>query len=366
MRIFSLTAALLVAAPAAADVTFFGSAGAESQHAPANTSSPLNPRNFLSIRDWSNTADFAVSVIAEQERWKIRTTVRGDAAAGGHQRVEVAEASLQWQVNDSIDITAGRIIERWGTGYGWTPTSFIGPPRSPTDPTDRRSLSRGREMIRVSALAGETQMSLYVLDAGAAAFRVHRLIAATEVALMFYRDGGVDRQGISLSRVFGDALELHVDAAISQGDDGKTTHAVMGGQYTWSRTNFVIELHHRSDGMSSEEWSSFRSGVEEAGRANDIGSLVAANRAFTPLQMGRHYAFLRIARAAPPIVSEAELIAITNLHDRSSVLRVTLTRKIYGNLHLLLMNTEFLGGKESELSYVQVGRITTAALRLHF
>ncbi|HEU4521900.1 MAG TPA: hypothetical protein VFT12_07850 [Thermoanaerobaculia bacterium] len=366
MKALFLIAALAIAAPAAADVTLFGSAGAESQHAPANAASPLNPANFLSLRNRSTSADFAVFVTAAQERWKIKTKIRGDAEDGGEQRVEVAEASLQWQISDAIDVTAGRVIEKWGAGYGWTPTSFIGPARNPADPGDRRSLSRGREMIRLSALAGETQLSLYLLEAGAAAVRVQRLIAGTDVALMAYRDGDTHREGISLSRVFGDALELHADAALSQSGYGRASHAVVGGQYTWKRANFVVELHHRSDGLSPSQWSAFRAGVDDALRTNDFSSLVASNRSFTPLQMGRRYTFVRAARALLPIVSDAELIVITNLHDGSSVVRAALTRKLQGNLDVFIMNTEFVGAEGSELSYIQVGRITTAGLRLHF
>jgi hypothetical protein len=366
MKALNLIAALAIAMPAAADVTLFGSAGVESQYAPANAASPLNPQNFLSLRNRSSSGDFALFVTAGQERWKVRTKIRGDAVDGGEQRVEVAEASLQWQISDAIDVTVGRVIEKWGAGYGWTPASFIGPARNPADPGDRRSLSRGKEMIRLSALAGETQMSFYLLEAGTAAIRVQRLFGGTDVALMAYRDGHGHREGISLSRVFGEALELHLDAALSRIDDERSAHAVVGGQYTWQRTNVVLELHHRSDGLSRTQWTAFRAGVDDALRTNDFASLIAANRTFAPLQMGRRYAFLRVTRALTRVISDAELIVITNLHDGSSVVRATLTRKLSSHLDAFIMNTEFVGAEGTELSYVQVGRISTAGLRMHF
>ena len=38
-----------------------------------------------------------------------------------------------------LDLTVGRVIEKWGTGYAWNPTAFIGPKKNPADPNDRRS-----------------------------------------------------------------------------------------------------------------------------------------------------------------------------------------------------------------------------------
>ena len=360
---------LMLASPALADgLSIFGSAGAESQHAPANGDSPLNPANFLSIRERSNTADFAlfVSFAPESDRWKMKAKLRGDAADGGDQRVELAELSLQFRLSDSVEIGVGRIIEKWGTGYGWTPTAFVGPARNPTDPGDRRSLSSGKEMVRVSALAGDTQLGLYFLEGGAAAFRAHRVIAGTEVALAFHRDGETSRGGLSLSRVFGDALELHADGAVSRSAGTTVAQIVAGGQYTWRRTNIVLEVHHGSDGMSRGEWSAFRNGIDDALQGGDMASIIAANRAFAPLRMGKSYGFLRVARSFSRVISEGEIIMVANLHDSSAIVRTAISRRLFGTFDLMVMHTEFAGAAGSEISYVQVASITTVGFRLHF
>jgi hypothetical protein len=361
---------LLVASAGMAErFTLFGSAGAETQHSPANGDSPLNPENFLSIRDRSNSADFALFVTAspEQERWKIRTKLRGDASDGGDDHVEIAEASLQLQLNDAVDLTVGRIIERWGTGYGWTPTAFVGPERNPTDPSDRRSLSSGRDMIRLTGFAHDTQMSLYLLEGGTAAVRAYRLIAGTDVSLALIRDGRGQREGVSLSRVFGEALELHMEAVHGRvEDDDRLIQLVIGGQYTWRKLNLVAELHHRSDGMSRDQWGAFQIDVDAARRTGDTAGLLLANRQFVPLSMGRDYAFLRLAGSIPRVELEAEVITMTNLRDGSSIVRTSLSRRLHRNLSLFLMNTEFAGRRGSEISYIQVGRLTTAGVRLFF
>lgn len=370
MRTFSLIlVSVVLTSPAfATGLSLFGSAGAESQLAPPNGDSPLNPANFLSIRERSNTADFAlfVSFAPESERWKMKAKLRGDASDGGNQRVEVSELAFQFQLSDSFEVGVGRIIEKWGTGYGWTPTAFVGPARNPSDPGDRRSLNRGKEMVRLSALAGKTQLGLYYLEGGAAAFRAHRIIAGTEAALAFHRDGETFRGGLSLSRVFGDALELHADGAVSRIAGNTVMQIVAGGQYTWRRTNIVLEVHHATDGMSRGEWSAFKSGIDDALEGGDMASIVAANRAFAPLQMGKSYGFFRVARSFSRLISDGEVIVVANLHDSSAIVRTTISRRLFGNLDMLLMHTEFAGAAGSEISYVQVDRITTAGFRLHF
>ena len=79
--------------------------------------------------------------------------------------------------------------------------------------------------------------------------------------------------------------------------------------------------------------------------------------------MARNYAFARIDRSG---FAEVELIAIVNLRDGSALARLTLSRKLRPNLSAYLIDTEFSGRRESEMSYIQVRRATTAGVRLYF
>jgi hypothetical protein len=338
----------MVSAPVlllAATLRFFGSAGAESQLTPANEASPLNPDNVARVPYQTNAADVSAFGEASAERWKVRVKLRADATDRGADRLRAGEALVQWHAAEWLDLTAGRVIEKWGTGYGWTPTAFVGPAKDPTDPNDRRSAYRGVDMIRADAYVKGTNVSLYALEGGSVAARVYRLIGGTDVSLV-WRDEAV---GINLSRVFGDALELHGELA----REGDVTRAVAGGQYTFPReVNVVLEVYYGSDGLTASEWDAFRGSVED--------DLRAANRAYAPLRMGRAYAFVRVHR------SFAELIAITNLRDGSTLLRAALTHKLHPSLSVYLIHTEFVGSAGSELAYLQVERVTTAGLRVYF
>lgn len=342
--------------PAHVTFKFFGSAGAEWQLTPANSASALNPGNIarLPYRTSSGDAVAFMDAAPESRTWKLHLKLRGDASEGGSQKVDIGEAFVQLNPRPWLDITLGRVIEKWGTGYAWNPTAFVSPKKNPADPSDRRSANRGVDMIRTDLFIRGTNVSLYALEHGAVAARVYRLVGGTDVSLHFRRDGTGTEQGISAARVFGDALELHGEIA--------RRHALAGGQYTFkNNVNLVVELYHGGDGLDANAFRDFRIA---AGSAHDERTFRAANAAYSPLRMARNYAFIRVAW--PHDKYDAELITITNLRDGSLLARATLTRRLRANVSIYLIDTEFAGAQASELSYMQVRRVTTAGARYYF
>ena len=352
-----IAAMMIAAAPAHAETfKFFGSAGAEWQLTPANAASALNPRNIANVPYSSGSADAVAFVDAapESRAWKIHIKLRGDAAEGGVQRVDIGEAFIQLNPKPWLDVTIGRVIEKWGTGYAWNPTAFVSPKKNPADPSDRRSANVGVNMIRTDLFVRGTNVSLYALDDGAVAGRVYRLIAGTDVSLHFRRDGDGVQQGISAARVFGDALELHGELA--------RRHALIGAQYTFrGNVNLVAELYHGGDGLDENAFHSFQ---RDADCAHDGRTFRAVNAAYLPLRMARNYAFIRID--VPHDKLDLELIAITNLRDGSFLARATLSLRVRPNVSIYAIDTEFAGARGSELSYMQVRRVTTAGARVYF
>ncbi|HEV7428910.1 MAG TPA: hypothetical protein VGQ46_21360, partial [Thermoanaerobaculia bacterium] len=332
---------------------FFGSAGAEWQLTPANAASVLNPRNIagLPYRTSSGDAVAFVDAAPDSRRWKLHLKLRGDAAEGGAERADIGEASVQLNPKPWLDVTIGRVIEKWGTGYAWNPTAFVSPKKNPADPSDRRSANIGVDMIRTDLFIHGTNVSLYALDDGAFAGRVYRLIAGTDVSLLFRRDAAGVQQGISAARVFGDALEVHGEVA--------RRHALIGGQYTFrGNVNVVAELYHGGDGLDE---NAFRFFQRSADFAHDEKTFRAANAAYAPLRMARNYGFVRVD--LPHDKLDVELIAITNLRDGSLLARATLSLRVRPNVSIYAIDTEFAGARGSELSYMQVRRVTTAGAR---
>jgi hypothetical protein len=340
--------ALLATIPASAQtLRFFGSAGAEAQLTPANARSPLNRGNVARIPYRTNVADATLFGDAKSDAWKLHVKLRGDASDQSADRITLGEAWVRVTAASWLDVTAGRVIEKWGTGYAWNPTAFVSPRKNPADPNDHLAAYRGLDMIRADALVRGTSISLYALDGGDYAARVYRLIGGTDVSLHLTNH----QQGLSLARVFGDSLELHGELA--------RRRAVVGGQYTFrNNINVVAEVYRDGGGMSSDEWRAFRLGA-----ARD---LLTANRTYRPLQMGRSYGFTRVAWSSGNQKLDAELIAITSLRDGSLLVRATLTRKLRANLSAYLIDTELAGRASAELAYMQVRRATTLGVRWYF
>jgi len=342
----------LLAMPArAATFKVFGSAGGESLFTPANTGSPLNPGNVAAIPRTTNVADATTFIDAApaDRAWKLHLKLRADSSDRAADHLRVGEAWLQLNPRPWLDVTAGRIIDKWGTGYAWNPTGFISPQKNPADPNDRRSAYRGVDAIKADIFVRGTSVSLYAMQHQTFAARVYRLVANTDISLHYYRNREGTWQGISAARVFGDALEVHGEIA--------RRRVVVGAQYTFPRNvNVVAELYHAGDGLSAAQW--------EAIRQLATVDLRGANRAYAPLRMGRNYSFLRVD--VPFSKNDFELIGITNLRDRSSIVRATFTRKLTPSISAYIIDTEFVGGRDSELSYMQVRRAATVGARVYF
>jgi hypothetical protein len=325
----------------------FGSIGGESQLSPANTASPLNPDNVIGLPYTTNSADAALFADAKTDRIKAHVKLRADASDRAADHVQLGEAFVQANLRPWLDVTAGRVIEKWGTGYAWNPVAFVSPQKNPTDPTDRRAAYQGVDMLRADAFVRDTNFSFYALRGGGTAARVYRLIGGTDISIHLRRDSTGTQQGISAARVFGEALELHGEASRS--------HLLLGGQYTFpASVNVVAELYRAGDGLTEAQWQAFRDSVG--------ASLYDANRRYAPLRMARNYAFTRVDK--PFGKNEVELITLTNLRDGSSIARLTLSRKLRPNFSVYVIETEFLGS--GEMSYIQLKRLTTFGARVYF
>ncbi|MCU1348515.1 MAG: hypothetical protein JWO56_1545 [Acidobacteria bacterium] len=376
----------------------FGSAGDEGHLVTADAGSPLNPHNVLGIRRRANSADVTtfLELVPESKRWKLHAKLRAsDEDAASHTaRGQLGELYAQWSVRPWLDLTAGRRIEKWGTGYAWNPTGFVNPPKSPGDPNDRRNARRGVDMLRADLFIRDTNVSAYLLpragEKPAYALRAYRLIRGTDVSLTA-RSGGDAHgaAGISVAHVFGDALEVHAEAAsvtgcrlpVAGSDEtacpsgsapatARHSELLLGAQYTFAGgLNIVAEAYHGGGGLSAERWDAFRGSVDDARIAlgrGDVRPLVAANRAYAPLRMGRDYAFMRVAWPVVRDHLDLETIAIASLRDGSSLLRATVSWRVTPGISVYVVQTGFIAGRGSEFDYMQVKRLTDAGVRVYF
>jgi hypothetical protein len=122
-----------------------------------------------------------------------------------------------------FDITLGRKMVRWGTGYAFTAAGVLDPPRDPTNPTDRLNVNQGRDMVKADWVRGRHALTFAWSTATLApansslrdttAFRYNVLVRGFDTSLIAGNDRGGDSFGaLTFTRVLGQAWEIHGEA----------------------------------------------------------------------------------------------------------------------------------------------------------
>jgi hypothetical protein len=183
----------------------------------------------------------------------IPATAALDAAlepfTGTRTQLRVKETYAGLSAGD-FDFMLGRRIVRWGTGYAFSPAGVLDPPRDPTNPTDRLNLYEGRDMVKGDYVHGQQAFTLAWSSAALApasanlhdttAFRYNILVHGFDTALIAGDDRGGDAfGGLTFTRVFGQAWELHGEAAWREHEA-----VLLGAKYTaGSGVTFIGEFY---------------------------------------------------------------------------------------------------------------------------
>jgi len=285
--------------------------------------------------DWS----FASSVVGIEETYSDTVS-----------KIRVKETYLSLSARD-FDWMAGRKIVRWGTGYAFSPTGVLDPPRDPTNPTDRLNLNQGRDMVNLNYIHGPHALSLAWSTAALApsgsdlrdttAVRYNVLTHGFDTSLIAGDDHDGDAfGGLTMTRVIGQAWELHVEAAWREHEA-----LLSGAKYiTKQGISFIGEFY------TAPNITYFRSSssVLSEGRLN--------------------YGFLSISKSRLrelPEWKQWDLSAslVTNLDDRSTITIFDATRRFgkhtSGYLHMEIP----AGSRTSEYGMTPYSTATSVGIR---
>jgi hypothetical protein len=285
-------------------------------------------------------------------KWKGRFRFSSSLAAFAKTQDET-HAQLRWRETyvgfsaGELDLAVGKRLQRWGTGYAFTATGILDPPRVAADPTDRLSLNEGREMIQADWIHGKHDFSFVWASAGllerhrpgmreTAAFRYNVLIGGLDTsAIVAYDRGGPAFVGGNFTRVLGQAIEVHSELAWREG-----LAVLLGGKYTHgSGVAIVAELYtppntayYRPAGMPAS-----------AGR--------------------QHYGFLRTSKSRLRELPgwkewDVAVSLVANLDDGSRIAVLDAGRR-FGNHLYAYTHAEAPDGKRSSSQY---GKIPYSAL----
>jgi len=345
--------------------------GDEAAATRANTASPFFGPGAGSLWEGSNlivaTAD---STWTPADRLHLGGGVAMLGVSGSDAAVRVRQAYARVSATSWLDVEAGKRLVRWGTGYAFTPTGLLDPPRRATDPQDRLGLNEGMALVQATMFRGD--VALTVAAAAPRTWRPvtaapQRLIAAKlrtaihgfELALVA---SGADRQrfsaGANFTHVAGERLEWHGEWLLHDrtspwvarldpsGAGARTMSALLGLQYTSSSgVNVVLEGYRDGNGLDDAAWQRLVSGSRMAAA---LPPTPASTVVPTVRPSRRDFVFVRAARASSDARWTPELTTILGVDDGSVTIVPASAWRLRTHVDVYVRGVALAGASRSE------------------
>ena len=371
IALLSVTPAFAQDAAAPASWTYRVRVGDEAALTRANTASSFFPTGTGALWDGSNqivaTGD---STWTPADRLHLGGGVAVIGAIGGETAVRVRQAYARVSATSWLDVEAGKRLVRWGTGYAFTPTGLLDPPRRATDPQDRLGLNEGTALVQATVFRGD--IALTVAAAAPRAWRPaapapERLMAAKlrtaihgfELALVA---SGADRQrfsaGANFTHVVGERLEWHGEWLLHDQTSpwvarldplhagARTTSALLGLQYTSAAgVNVVLEGYRDGNGLDDVAWQRLVGGSRMVA---DLPPTPASTVVATVRPSRRDFVFVRAARASSDARWTPELTTILGVDDGSVTIVPASAWRLRTHVDVYVRGVALAGASRSE------------------
>ncbi len=331
------------------------------------------------------TSDYGMAALDASWSANARLRLGGAAAvfgdtASGNVRLRVRQAYARVSATDWLDVEGGKRILKWGTGYAFTPTGVLDPPRDPADPRDRLGVNEGVVYGGIHLFRGDTALSVVgalpdtwrssvpTAPHHVVAARLRTLVHGFEVAAIA---GTADTTGPSwganFTHVIGDNLEWHGEvlvhrrgpvpglppALLPPESRDREVSVLVGCQYTFNvGVNVVLEYYHDGNGLGRDAWTRLTSLARLTPQSglptSDSGLSTVSSGLPTPdagfaLPGLRQFAFVRFAPAAAEPKLLPEVLAIAGLEDGSLTLVPGLTWTAQLHLQVYVRGTLLTG-----------------------
>ncbi len=317
-------------------------------------------------------------------------------------------------LGDHVQITVGRKILKWGTGFAFNPTGVVEPAKDAGDPSDRLNRFQGRPIIALDAYWGNHSLTLvyanelkskgrFRLGDDELAVKFYSFIKDVDVSLIgHWKEKEKIKFGFNTAFTYGDHLELHSEF-IAQVGSNKLYHQVldssddqiffgdfpyttkyqsskrlfykllMGMQYTFdSGLNLMAEYFYNRDGLTRTNWNQWRRFTlfhqkqirQLPPNGASFPEFYNALNTLSPDGTMRHYGFIR--GYLPKQKFGLELILFGNLVDSSGILIPTFNYYFNSHLNGWIRASYFGGREDSEFGMLFTKSSLELGLRLSF
>jgi hypothetical protein len=264
--------------------------------------------------------------------------------------VTLFEGNLSWHASDNSYLVLGKTLVRWGKGYAWNPTNFVGRDKNPSDPNLAlegywmgvadivKSLSGPLKTLAftgvVLPVSDDVNSSFGRNDHVNVAGKIYLLLYDTDIDVMALSEGSKSaRYGLTASRNVTSNFEVHGELAFYPdfqkpvfGSDGLITTEkhdawdyLAGIRYlTSTETTFIFEYYHNGKGYAESEVEEFFAFIDEADNLQFEEARPAVSNYQAPNYM-RNYLYLRASQKEPFgwLYVTPAIFTIYNLDDRS-------------------------------------------------
>jgi len=291
------------------------------------------------------------------------------------------EGNFSWQVNSNLYLTLGKTLVRWGKGYAWNPTNFVGRSKNPSDPDLSlegywlglvdivKSFSGPLKTVALTAVVlpvfDDINSGFGDEDRINAAGKLYFLLYDTDIDLMALSAGSRTlRYGLTVSRNITTNFEVHGEAALETGiwkkvvsSDGivslgkhDASSFLVGIRYLApTNTTWILEYYNNVQGYTKKETECLFHFVDVA----DDSQLTTVRPNLSGYQLPnfmRNYLYLKASQKEPFgwLYVTPALFTILNLSDGSFNLIPEVSYTGIENLELRSRLIVLSGGDDTE------------------
>jgi hypothetical protein len=345
------------------------------------TESPWNPGRDFSLP----ASDSAFLLLANGRlllgKAKIQVSPLLRAAHDGTWKGSLREAALNLNLG-ALDLTAGKVLMKLGTGYMFTPLSVITPKKQLADPEDASHEQEGVWMVKADFYRENFTLSAMVFKKNnwrnLALFAYASLWRLDLYAILYYPEYRRLEFGLAVATTLGESIEIHGEFMMHQRSpvldhrafavpggaeifpewplfqppDRCYPEILLGTNVTVKGVNLIAEYYHADWGISREDYR--RLGGHFAASLALLPEPLAAmnlNADLEFLQSGsrgvmRDYLFARLWKALKNVNLSA--LAFVNLADGSFLALSEASFSLADGIALYLRPIYFSGKKGSE------------------
>lgn len=291
------------------------------------------------------------------------------------------EGNLAWKINDNVLLTGGKVLPRWGKGYAWNPTNFVGRLKNPADPDLSLEGHWVGQFEVVKSFAGALKNAAFTAialpvsedinqkfgekDHLNVAAKLYLLWHDTDIDLMALSSGSQPaRYGLTFSRNITSNFEIHGEAALYQDfqkatfeSDGTITATMedvpsylAGLRYLSSaNTTYIFEYYYNGQGYSTEETEDLYGHLYQLDD-QELASVAANLSGYQVPNFMTHYLYLKASQKEPFgwLYFTPSLYSIVNAKDGSFNLIPEVVYSGVENLELRTRISLLYGGSNTE------------------